>query len=58
MTSTAPACPLLSLASPMSSGKIVPPKSPIIMSPLTSFCFSGTLSKARASTIEKMLLLP
>ena len=56
--STAPACPILSLAKPISKGKMVPPKSPIIISPLTSFCFSGTLSKARASTIEKMLLLP
>ncbi len=48
MTATAPAWPTASLATPMISGKTVPPKSPIIISPDTSFCFSGTDSKACA----------
>ena len=42
ITATAPACPMASLQKPMTSGKMVPPKSPIIISPETSFCLSGT----------------
>ncbi len=42
ITATAPSCePMASLATPMTSGKTVPPKSPIIMSPLMAFFFSG-----------------
>ena len=39
-------------------GILVPPKSPIIMRPETSFCLSGTAFRARAKMREKGLLLP
>ena len=58
ITSTAPICPMASLAKPMRSGKMVPPKRPMIMSPLTSFCFSGMAVRACAKHMEKTLLLP
>ena len=58
ITSTAPACPMASLAKPMKSGKIVPPKRPIIIKPDTSFCFSGIDSRAVAKHMEKTLELP
>ena len=58
MTATAPACPIASLMKPITSGKMVPPKRPIIISPETSFCLSGTESSASENAIEKMLELP
>ena len=58
MTATAPACPMVSLMKPMTSGKMVPPKSPMIIRPDTSFCLSGTESSASENAIEKMLELP
>ncbi len=58
ITSTAPACPIASLMKPISSGKMVPPNSPIIIRPLTSFCFSGIDSKAVAKHMEKTFELP
>ena len=58
MTNTAPACPMASLAKPMKSGKMVPPKSPIIISPLTSFCLLGIDSRAVAKHMENTFELP
>ena len=58
MINTAPACPIASLAKPMSKGNMVPPKRPIIIRPLTSFCFSGIEVNACAKQIENMLELP
>ena len=58
MTITAPACPMASLANPMSNGKIVPPKRPMIISPYTSFCFSGIEVSAWAKQMEKIFELP
>ena len=58
MTMTAPACPIASLMKPMSKGNMVPPKSPMIIRPLTSFCFSGIEVSAWAKQIEKILELP
>ena len=55
MTMTAPACPMASLAKPISNGKTVPPKSPIIIRPDTSFCFWGMEVSAWAKQMEKML---
>ena len=40
------ACPQVSLAKPIIKGKTVPPKSPMIISPLTSFFLSGMARSA------------
>ena len=58
MTATAPACPIASLQNPMISGKMVPPNRPMIISPDTSFCLSGTDSRTSENAIEKMFELP
>ena len=58
MTATAPACPMASLMTPITSGKMVPPNSPIIIRPETSFCLSGTESNASENAIEKMFEWP
>ena len=58
MTMTAPAWPMASLAKPMSNGKMVPPKRPMIIRPLTSFCFCGMAVRACAKQMEKMFELP
>ena len=58
MTATAPLCPMASLATPISSGKTVPPKSPIIISPETSFFLSGTAVSACAKMMGNTLEFP
>ena len=55
---TAPAALAASLAKPINKGKTVPPKRPMIISPLTSFFFSGAESMACENTIENTLELP
>ena len=46
ITATAPLCPTASLAKPIAIGNTVPPKSPIIIKPETSFFFCGIASNA------------
>lgn len=53
-----PAALAASLANPMKRGKTVPPKSPMIIRPDTSFFFSGAESIACEKTMEKTLELP
>lgn len=55
---TAPACPRASLANPMAIGKIVPPKSPMIIRPDTSFFLSGCASNACEKRMGKIFELP
>ncbi len=58
MTMTAPACPTASLAKPINNGNTVPPKSPMIIKPDTSFCLSGTDNRASENAMEKILEFP
>ena len=58
ITVIAPVWPIASAANPMASGKIVPPKSPMIIRPETSFFSLGTLTRAREKITEKTFELP
>lgn len=58
ITATAPFCPIASLATPIRSGKTVPPKSPMIIRPDTSFFLFGSASKACENTMENTFEFP
>ena len=58
ITATAPLCPTASLAKPIAIGNTVPPKSPIIIKPETSFFFCGIASNAWEKITGKMFELP
>ena len=58
ITATAPLCPTASLAKPIAIGNTVPPKSPIIIKPETSFFFCGIASNAWEKITGKLFELP
>jgi len=58
MTITAPICPIASLAKPITSGKMVPPNSPIIIRPDISFCWLFFVSNACEKQMGNTFELP